>query len=309
MQNIILTMGRAFKAYAPATLSNLGSGFDLLGMAIQGMGDHVIARESTSSDVIITKISGHSEGISKTNNTAMEAVKAFQRDLEVQKGVELEVQKGYAHSSGLGSSAASAVAAVVATNALWGRPVKQKEDLFSYAYAGELSQNHELPSDNIAASLYGGIVLSHGHETPKRLPSIPGLTVAIVRQPQAVSTIEGRNVLNPTVPINSFVEQTHAIASLILGLYRSDLDLLQVGLTDHVVESQRKIYIPHFDTIQQRAIQYEALGCSISGSGPSIFAIFQNNLGAEKFINDINVLHPEYFTHIGAIDEEGACVC
>jgi len=302
-------MFKSYKAYAPATLSNLACGFDLLGMAIEGLGDYVFARETDEPGVVIKEIIGPKKGIDLVNNTATKAVQKLLEALNNPKGISMTIQKGYAHSSGLGSSAASAVAAVVASNAVLGKPFKEKQDLFEFAYAGELSQNPELPSDNIAASLYGGIILSHWHDAHERLPSLPGLTAVIVRQPEAITTSEGRKVLSHSVPLKKAISQTHAMASLVLGFYKSDLDLIRLGLNDHMIEEQRKGYVHNFDEIKSLAISKDALGCSISGSGPSIFALFQNTFLAELFHKEVRVLYPKYFTHIGQIDQEGAVIC
>ena len=300
---------RAFKAFAPATISNLGSGFDLLGLAVKGLGDHVIARFSDTHGDITSTISGHKSGIDKTDNTAIVAVRSLLSSLNRNEGIHLDIQKGYPHSSGLGSSAASAVAAVTAVNHLLGKPYKESLDLFPFAYDGEKSMDPHLPSDNVSASLLGGLVLSHFDDTPLRLPLPTGLGVVLIRQPKPIATSEGRGVLSPTVALSGHVHQSHNIASLMIGLYRSDLDLISRGLSDLIIEPQRSSLIDAFDSIQSHALAHGALGCSISGSGPTIFAIFPNTHAATIFSETIMPVYPEYFILNTTVDMEGAYIC
>lgn len=306
-------MSSAYKAFAPATISNLGSGFDLLGLALSQPGDYVTSRPADHGEVRVTKITGFKEDISKTNNTAKAAVEALLTSLASTQGIDLEIDKGYAHSSGLGSSAASAVAAVVATNYVLGKPYKQKEALYHFALAGERSLNASLPADNVAASLLGGIVLSHPLHEPIILPVPQGLHVVIVRPHIRINTIENRSVLPVEVPLSSHTEQTYAMSNLILGLYRSDWDLLRRGLNDHIIEPVRSAYIPHFTELKDIANKEGAFGCSISGSGPSIFAICPNSFCADNISSQWATLlkgrNIAYDTYTSPIDQEGAHLC
>ena len=300
---------RAYKAFAPATISNLGSGFDLLGLAVTGLGDHVIARFTEEEGTVTSNIKGHKQGINTESNTAISAVQSLMASLDTSFGVHLEIQKGYPHSSGLGSSAASAVAAVTAVNHLLGRPYKEAIDLFPFAYDGEKSVNPGLPADNVAASLLGGLVLSHFNDPPARLPLPHGLGVVLIRQPQPISTTDGRLVLSDTISLKQHVHQSHHLASLILGLYRSDLNLISNGLTDIIVEPQRSSMISGFKAIQTLALAHNALGCSISGSGPTIFAIFPNTHVADSFGELALKEYPDHFVLSTTVDQRGAHIC
>lgn len=306
-------MSKSYKAFAPATISNLSSGFDLLGLALEEPGDYVLASKTDEGIVKITGITGHKDGISLTNNTAVYAVRALLDSLNESCGISLKIDKGYAHSSGLGSSAASAVAAVVATNAVLGKPYKQPIDLLPFAYAGELSVDKNLPMDNVAASLLGGIILSHPHKAPLVLPIPEGIFMTVVRPHIGINTKEERAGLSDHIPLHSHIQQSHNLSSLILGLYRSNWDMISDGLEDVVIEPQRKSLIPFFDDIKNLAINQGALGCSISGSGPSVFAFCNNSLVAEnislawaKHYGSVSIEHDLY---ISRINLDGAHIC
>lgn len=306
-------MGNAYKAFAPATISNLGSGFDLLGLALSAPGDFVTARSNDLGEVRVTKITGYKDGISKTRNTAKSAVEALLTDIDSSQGIDLEIEKGYAHSSGLGSSAASAVAAVVAVNYVLGRPFKQKEELYPFALGGERSLNHSLPADNVAASLLGGIVLSHPVHDPLILPVPQGLHVAVIRPHIHINTVENRTSLPDQISLSALTEQAYALSNLVLGLYRSDWDLLRRGLNDHVIETHRASTIPHFHALKGLAIAEGAFGCSISGSGPSIFALCPNSFCADNISShwaQLLTTHQMTFdVYTSSINQEGAFLC
>ena len=275
-----------FKAFAPASLSNLGSGFDLLGLALEQWGDYVIARKSMGAGVQVTGISGASSGISKDvkKNTAGHVASLMASAVGYKGGIELVIIKGYAHSSGLGSSAASAVASAIAVNALLGKPFKQKIDLLPFALAGERVNDQLLPADNVAASLLGGIILSSPRDihSPLSLPVPQGLMLTVLKPHLQTATIAERARLDTKVLLQGHVSQSDALACLMHGLYQSNWSLISKGLKDYIIEPQRAPEIPFFYDIQNIAMENGALGCSISGSGPSLFVVSNNSLVAEK---------------------------
>jgi homoserine kinase len=303
----------AFKAFAPASISNLASGFDLLGLALEKPGDHVIAKFNNDSIVRTASITGYKDSISKEENTALSAVRAMLHDLDITTGIDLEIQKGYAHSSGMGGSAASAVAAVMAVNALLKKPIKEKRGLYKYALIGERSRSPELPADNVAASLFGGIILSHPVHEPIVLPVPQGLFLTVLRPNIHITTTESRALLPAHCSLSQMTEQSYALSSLILGLYRSDWGLIERGLNDHIIEPQRKKGIPHFDDLKQKALSEGALGCSISGSGPTIFAFCNNSFVAETIHTMWSEIMEnsgtEHDLFVSGINMEGARVC
>lgn len=279
---------KAYKAFAPATISNFCSGFDLIGVALNEWGDEVLVRPHPHPGVIISRISGYGSDISKDQNSARTAVQSLLSAVGQEGiGLELEIHKGYLHSSGLGSSAASAVAAVVAANAVLGKPFKQNIDLYPFALAGERHLDPTLPADNVAASLLGGIMLSHPAHDPVRIPHPSGLHLVIYRPENArIATSAERTRLKPPPSIPVAVEQTHHIASLILGLYQSNWDLIRMGLQDSWITPQRAPGIPHFSSFYRLSLGHGALGSGISGSGPATFAVFMNSTDAESFADE-----------------------
>lgn len=275
-------MSKTYKAFAPATISNLGSGFDLLGLCLEHPGDHVYASIGDKPGVSIHQIRGYKSDISSTANSAITAVEAMLSSLDMDHSISLVIEKGYAHSSGLGSSAASAVAAVIAVNSLLKKPFKQKEQLYPFALAGERHRDPGLPADNVAASLFGGIVLSHPFHRPIILPVPDGLFLTVVRPDIRIDTSSNRSSLPANIPLADMIEQSYALSNLVLGLYRSDLELIGRGLNDHIIEKHRSKTIPRFDQLKSLAISAGALGCSISGSGPAVFALSPNSFIAEE---------------------------
>lgn len=306
-------MSKSYKAFAPATLSNLGSGFDLLGLALDQPGDFVTASFGERSGIHITQITGYKNDISKTKNSALTAVEALLTHLNRSDNIELKIKKGYPHSSGMGSSAASAVAAVIAVNTLIGKPIKHKEELYPFALLGERHHDPNLPADNVAASLLGGVILSHPEKSPIIIPVPEGLHLTVLRQKVNISTIDSRKELPSTVSLDQLINQTYGLSNFILGMYRSNLDLISQGLKDHVIECHRKDYIPNFEILKEQALNNGALGYNISGSGPTVFALCPNSLVAEnimhewKKISDIDINTVDLF--VSKINMEGAHLC
>ena len=185
--------------------------------------------------------------------------------------------------SGLGSSAASSVAGVMAINELLRRPLS-KQELLRFAVAGEQIADGAYHADNVAPSLFGGIILIRDNETLDfhRLPVPNGLFVSVLYPHVEVLTKNARGILKDNISLNQFIQQTGNLAGFIVGLYNSDFDLIQRSLNDVIIEPQRSGLIPYFDNIKDTALKSGALGCSISGAGPSIFALSTNSIIADN---------------------------
>ncbi|MEZ4948282.1 MAG: homoserine kinase [Saprospiraceae bacterium] len=198
-------------------------------------------------------------------------------------GIEMEIHKKMPFGSGLGSSAASAVAGAFAINELLKRPLEKRE-LLPFAMEGEMLASGSRHADNVAPSLLGGIVLTRDNETldVHRLTIPKGLYATVIYPHVEVLTKSARDILSPTVPLKKMVQQSANMASFVLGLFNGDLDLIKRSLQDVVIEPQRAQLIPHFEKVKNAALEEGALGCSISGAGPSIFALSANSLIAEK---------------------------
>ncbi len=269
---------------APATVANLGPGFDVLGLAIRGPGDTVLARRSAEPGVRIAAIDGDQGRLplETDRNTAGVAAQATLRQAGVEVGVTLEVTKGMPINSGLGSSAASAVAAAYAVNLLIGSPLRKLELIGPCVEAeAAVSGRH---ADNVAPALLGGLVLVRSVEPLEvvRLPVPAGLMIVVVTPEFELSTRKAREALPARVELASMVGNSANLASLISACYSGDLGLLGRCMNDHVVTPARAPLIPGGAETIEAALSAGALGGSISGSGPSIFALCHSELMGQQ---------------------------
>lgn len=266
-------------AYAPGSIGNVAVGFDMLGLAITGAGDRVSARRVEGSDVFISAVYGVDgelhRGLSKSvkENTAGVAANALWQE-RGNGGLELIVRKGTPLLSGMGSSAASAVAGAVAANALLTEPLPLAA-LMPYALAGEQVASGALHADNVAPSLLGGLVLC----PPALLPEVisldvpAGVSSVLLHPDLQVSTAESRRSLQPAVPMDKWLTQQGYLAGFIAACRSGDMALLARCLQDVIVEPQRSAAVSCFPAVKEAAMRHAAFGCSLSGSGPSIFAL------------------------------------
>jgi len=262
-------------AFAPASVGNVAIGFDILGFAVGALGDRVTVTRTAEPGVDIRAVRGVVQDISREalDNTAGRALLALQEALRPGCGFAVEIDKGIPLGSGLGGSAASAVAAVVAANALLPNPCTQLE-LLKFAMAGEAVASGGQHVDNIAPSLYGGLVLTVGIDHPrvKQIPVPAAIRAVIVHPHMFLATARARAILKGSVELSDFVWQTANLAGFISGCYTNDLDMIRASLEDVVIEPQRQALIPGFQEVRRAAMEAGALGCSISGAGPTMFA-------------------------------------
>ncbi len=263
-------------AYAPGSVSNVACGFDVLGFALDEPGDIVIAAQKDGPGVTIAGIEGDGGRLptDPARNTAGAAVQALLQRLETTRGVSLTMHKGLPLASGIGSSGASAVAAVVAVNELLGRPATL-ELLLACAMAGEQAGCGAAHPDNVAPSLYGGFVLARSANPPDivRLPVPEGLACAVLHPRVEVQTGASRALLGEDVKLRDAVRQWGNLGALVASLFTSDHALLSRSLEDVIAEPKRAALVPGFFAVKAAALAAGALGCSISGSGPSVFAL------------------------------------
>jgi homoserine kinase len=262
-------------AFAPASIGNVAVGFDVLGHSFQAIGDRVTARRVAVPGVTITSITGTTVDLPKEpeKNTAGMAVLSMVRDLKLDFGIELAIEKGIPLGSGLGGSAASAVAGVVAANALLATPLTQLE-LLKFAMHGEAVASGSVHVDNIAPSLFGGLVLTVGIDNPnvKQIPVPKTVRCVLVHPHMMLSTREARQILNRSIDLSNVIWQSANLAGFLTGCFTNDLQLIRESLEDVIIEPQRQVLIPGFPAVKQGAMSNGALGCSISGAGPTIFA-------------------------------------
>jgi homoserine kinase len=262
-------------AFAPASIGNVAVGFDVLGHSFQTIGDRVTARRIDEPTVRISSIGGLVSDLPREpeKNTAGMAVLSMVRDLKLDFGIELSIEKGIPLGSGLGGSAASAVAGVVAANALLPKSL-DKLELLKFAMKGEAVASGAVHVDNIAPSLFGGLVLTVGIDNPnvKQIPVPASVRCVLVHPHMMLSTRAAREILNRSIDLSNVIWQSANLAGFLTGCFTGDIRLIRESLEDVIIEPQRKVLIPGFDQVKQAAITNGALGCSISGAGPTIFA-------------------------------------
>jgi homoserine kinase len=272
-------------AFAPATVANVGPGFDVLGFAVEGLGDRVTAARRETPGVVLASVEGDGGALPRdaTRNTAGVAAQALLDAIGAAGiGFELRLVKGMPLASGLGSSAASAVAAVTAVNALLPEAAEAAV-LLRAAAEGERVACGAAHMDNVAPALFGGFVLVRGSARPRvdALPVPEGLTCALLHPHQEVRTADARAVLPERVTRAIAVEQAGNVAAFVAGLVRGDLELLRSAIRDAIAEPVRKGLVRGFDEVRGAALEAGALGCGLSGSGPSLFALCASRDRAE----------------------------
>ena len=273
-------MSDSVTAFAPASIGNVGVGFDMLGLALSGAGDRVIACRTENDRVTVSEVRGLDGELHpylSTNadeNTASIAAQALWDEHGGEGSVELKVHKGVPLQSGMGSSAASAVAAVVAANALLDTPLPT-EALLPYALEGEKLASGGMHTDNVAPSLFGGLILSPEILLPEiiRLPTPEGVSAVLLHPDLQVNTAHARRVLPKSISMKLWLDQQGLLAGFVHACAAGNIDLIGKTLRDVVIEPHRKGNVPCFDTVVAAAYKSGALGCTLSGSGPSIFAL------------------------------------
>ena len=273
--------GESATAFAPASIGNVGVGFDVLGLAIAGPGDRVVAERIGEPGVTIgamraTELARGAETLplDPTANTASIAVAAWADAVAPGFGVRLQIEKGIPLASGMGSSAASAVAAVVAANALLDEPLPMAS-LLPFALEGERFASKASHADNVAPSLLGGLVLCPARLLPDtiRLPVPDGIVSVLVHPELAVETAASRRSLAAQCLLATAVEQQGCLAAFVAACFRNDGDLVRRSLADLLIEPQRGPLVEGFAAAKRAALDAGALGASLSGSGPSMFAL------------------------------------
>ncbi len=268
----------AVTAFAPATVSNVACGFDVLGFALEAPGDEVTARV-VPSGVRIDDISGDGGRLPRdaTRNTAGVAAQALLARTGHSRGVALSIRKGLPLSCGLGGSAASAVASVVAVDALLGTHLPL-EALMACAFEAERIGAGSAHGDNIGPALYGGFVLVREPNPPDviRLPIPAGLTAVVVHPDLEIETARARALLGDTVPLADAIREWANLGAFVDALHRGDFRLMARALEDTIAEPRRAALVPGLADIKGAAVGAGALGCSLSGSGPSLFALCEH---------------------------------
>jgi homoserine kinase len=272
-------------AFAPASVGNVAVGFDMLGHALEGPGDRATVTLNQTGQVRITAIRGVVQALplDPMQNTAGRALTAMLAHVPKGLGFDVELEKGIALGSGMGGSAASAVAALVAANAALRTPLAL-ETIYQLAIEGEFAASGSHHGDNVGPMLLGGLVIAPANGMAVKVPVPDWLHVGLVHPHFVLETRMARLALKGAYELHQFVAQSEALALTLAGCFRSDASLLRRGLKDVLVEPRRASLIPGFAQVQAAALEAGALGSSISGAGPSVFGWFESKAAAEAAV-------------------------
>ncbi len=288
---------KSVTAFAPATVANVVCGYDVLGFALNAPGDRVKVVRNDSGEVTLKAIYGDGGllPLDADKNVASAVVKYFLDQIGVKQGVEVELFKNMPLNSGMGSSSASSVAALVAINALMGEPLTRMQ-LLPLAMEGERLACGNAHADNVAPALLGGLTLvrSNSPIDAVKLPVPDGLFVSLVHPEVDVPTRESRRILKDRVPVQDAVRQWGNVAGLVAGFCTGDLALIGRSMEDVIFEPVRAMLIPAFYEMKNKALELGALGMGISGSGPSVFALSASRHTAEKVVQNLQSILNTY---------------
>lgn len=276
---------KSIKVFAPASVSNVGPGFDMMGFALNEPGDEIIIKKSNKKELRITKINGDGGCLpfDINKNTTTVAIKSLLKKYDLNVGLDVLINKKMGIGSGLGSSAASAVAGVFAVNELLDLKLT-KFELLEHAMAGEFIASGSIHADNVAPCLFGGFILIRSYN-PIDIIQVnypKNLYCSIVYPSIEIKTIEARRILSKTVKLKTAIAQAGNASGLIAGLLTKDFNLISRSIIDHIAEPKRAKLIPCYHEVRKAALDNGALNCNITGSGPSMFAFSTSLSAAEK---------------------------
>ena len=298
------------KIFSPATVANVSCGFDVLGFCLDSVGDEMVIRKTKEKGVKITKIEGADLPYETHKNVAGVAALAILEAANAEFGVAIEIYKKIKPGSGIGSSSASASGTVFAINELLGKPFS-KEQLTLFGMKGEAVASGVEHADNVAPGIFGGFTLVKSVDPLKviSLPTPTELYATIIHPKIEIKTSESRAILPKQIDLSSAVKQWANVGSLVSALYTSDYDLIADSLTDYIIEPCRSKLIPHFEDVRNSSLNAGALGCGISGSGPSIFSLSKGLETANKVAKEITKIYNEtgieFDIYVSKINTEG----
>ena len=274
------------RLFSPATISNLSCGFDVLGLCLETIGDYMEIIKSKKKGIYITSIIGEKIPYDVKKNVAGVASEALIDSLKPDFGFEIKIDKKIKPGSGIGSSAASSVGAVVGINHLLGNPFKLKE-LIPYALEGEKLACGSKHADNVAPAILGGITLVRSTKPIDiiKLPIPKNLKAVIIHPKIEIKTADARKVLDKSIPLEKASQYWANLGAFVSSLYENNYELMKKSIVDNIIEPKRSQLIPMFDSLKQIANDNDSIGCGISGSGPSVFSL-ANGLKTAKIINN-----------------------
>ena len=303
-------MSNEIKIFSPATVANVACGFDVLGFCLDTIGDEMVIRKTEEKGIRITKIEGYDLPFEAENNVAGVSALAMYNALKPDCGFEIEIYKKIKPGSGIGSSSASAAGSVFGMNALLGYPLN-KTELTNFAMKGEALASKCEHADNLAPAIFGGFTLVKS-ASPLQILELPtplDVFATLIHPQIEIKTSESRAILPKDIPLSNAIAQWANVGSLVHALHTSDYALIKESLIDVVIEPYRKQLIPHFDDVKKAALEAGALGCAISGSGPSIFMLSKSEATAKAVENAIRQVYSttdiQFETYVSKINVEG----
>ncbi|WP_378174761.1 homoserine kinase [Aquimarina sp. SS2-1] len=301
---------KSIKIFAPATVANLSCGFDVLGCCLETVGDEMIISLRSEPGVRITKIEGADLPLETKQNVAGVAVEALLKEYQGRIGIDIEIYKKIKAGSGIGSSAASSAGAVWAVNHLLDHPFSSHK-LVEFAMEGEKLASGNAHADNVAPALLGGFTLVRSYDPLDviKLHTPQDLVMTVIHPQIEVKTSDARSVIKQNVTLKQAIRQWGNVGGLVSGLFTENYELIGRSLEDVIIEPMRSILIPEFKNVKKAAIEKGALGCGISGSGPSIFALSKGmdtaQLVAEAIREVYNKTGLDFDIHISKINSKG----
>ena len=298
------------KLFSPATVANVSCGFDVLGFCLDSVGDEMVIHKTKEKGIRITKIEGYKLPFKAEDNVAGVSALAMYEALKPDCGFNIEIYKNIKPGSGIGSSSASAAGSVFGMNILLGNPLS-KTELTKYALKGEALASKSEHADNLAPAIFGGFTLVKGINPVEvlELPTPKELYATLIHPQIEIKTSDSRALLPKDIPLKDAIVQWSNVGSLVHALHTSNYNLISSALQDVVVEPYRKKLIPNFDDLKLESLNVGALGCGISGSGPSIYALSKGKetaLEVEKAMQQVySKTEIPYYTFVSKINTEG----
>ena len=296
--------------FSPATVANVSCGFDVLGFCLDTIGDNMLITKTAEPGIRITRIEGYNLPLEADKNVAGVSALALIEDYKPNCGFNIEIYKKIKPGSGIGSSSASAIGSVFGINELLGKPYN-KTQLTEFAIKGEAMASKSRHADNLAPTIFGGFTLVKSCEPVKilQLPTLPDIFAVVIHPQIEIKTSQARTMLPANVPLRDAITQWSNLGSFVHALHTKDHGLLGDSLQDVIIEPHRSKLIPKFNTLKQAAMQAGALGCGISGSGPSIFSLCkgekkakQVEIAFEHVYKDSGI---DFEIYVSGINEEG----
>ena len=301
---------KEIKVFSPASIANLSCGYDILGVCLDNIGDEITVKKTRKKGITIKKVTGEKLSTDISINVAGVSASALLNETKVDCGFEIEIHKGIKPGSGIGSSAASSAGSVYAINKLIGEPYTNKE-LIKFAMCGEMAASDSKHADNVAAILLGGFTFVRNsiENDYFKLNTPPEIVFTVIHPKIVLKTKDSRAVVTKQVSMKDMIEQSANLGAFVSGLYTENYNLIGRSIKDIIIEPLRSVLIPKFQEIKSASISTGALGCGISGSGPSIFAISKGLTIAKNVGNSMKKIYDsldlDYDVHISFVNDKG----